>query len=146
MLFVVAMLSCGAIARAEIELPRPDPNQTISISAATASRWEQGAYEVWLLQRCQISQGLTVAKADDAVLWIKRSGEFGNRQNLVQTYLEGNVQIDYQRAGYPYKLAEKSWFGEFFSISPLEMRTPQPAAKPQTKPAVWQNAAARRDP
>ena len=104
--------------------------QTIVFGADQANRWNQGAYEVWILHgHCFLSQGLTTSRSDDAVLWVRRGGEFGNRQNLVITYLEGNVRIDYQRAGFPYQLTDNSWLGEFYSISPIEVRVQNPASR-----------------
>ena len=128
-------------------MPQPDENQSIVFGADQANRWNQGAYEVWILHgHCFLSQGLTTARSNDAVLWIRRGGEFGNRQNLVITYLEGNVRIDYQRAGFPYQLTDSSWLGEFFSISPIEVRVQNPQPEPAVKPDVYRNALAKRDP
>lgn len=138
----------GAInARAQIELPRPDKNETIEVAAQQAHRWTQGPYEVWWLTgQCSVKQGPTVAHSNEAVLWIKRTGEFGERQNFVTAYLEGQVQIDYQRAGFPYKLQDQAWYGEFFSTAPITIRTPSPQGEPAVKPAVFQRGLARRDP
>ncbi|MBS0209161.1 MAG: hypothetical protein JSS27_09425 [Planctomycetes bacterium] len=144
---LVVSLSCAAPLQAQIEPPRPDKNETIEISAQEAHRWTQGPYEVWWLTgQCALKQGATVARGNEAVLWIKRSGEFGDRQNFVTAYFEGQVQIDYQRAGFPYKLQDATWFGEFFSTAPVVVRTPPPRSEPAVKPAVFQRAQARRDP
>src|SRR5690606_36415237 len=116
-------------------------SEVISFTAAQAHRWDQGAYDVWLLRGdCAITQGHTTARANEAVLWVRREGEFGARRNLVITYLEGDVKIDYRRAGYPYQLADQSWLGEFFSTAPVEPRTPPPAGAPAVKPRVYHNA------
>jgi hypothetical protein len=148
-LLVVLWLSTllGSFARAQVELPPPDENQSIVFGADRAYRWNQGAYEVWILEgHCYINQGLTTARSNEAALWVKRSGEFGSRQNEVITYLEGDVKIDYQRAGFPYQLTDGSWLGEFSSISPIEVNVPSPQPEPAVKPDVYRNALAKRDP
>ncbi|HWB00766.1 MAG TPA: hypothetical protein VG713_19875, partial [Pirellulales bacterium] len=134
-------------ARGDVELPRPAAENAVEISAGQASRWMQGAYEVWLLSgNCTIKQGTMSTRSRDAVVWVKRSGDFGDRQNLVTAYLEGDVHIDYQRAGFPYQLDDQTWFGEFFSTANIELRTPPPLPEPAKKPAIYDRAEAKRDP
>jgi hypothetical protein len=141
------LLISASSLHAQVEPPRPDPSEAITIGADRASRWEQGAYEVWILSgHCYVNQGAIATRANEAVLWIKRGGDLRQRQDLVIAYLEGNVAIDYQRAGFPYHLNDKSWLGEFFSSAPLVIKTPKPEGEPATKPAVYQNALAKRDP
>ncbi len=133
--------------RADVELPRPDPQIGVSITADAAERWSQGAYEVWMLHgNCRLEQGTMKARSDEAVLWVKRSGEYGDRQNLVIAYLEGAVHIDYQRAGMPYTLDDTTWFGELFTTATVDLRTPKPGPEPQTKPPLFDRAMAKRDP
>ncbi len=133
--------------RVEVELPRPDPMLGVEISADTANRWTQGGYEVWLLRgNVAMTQGPMQTRSQEGVLWIKRSGDFGDRQNLVIAYLEGDVHINYQRAGMPFELKDNVWFGELFTTSQVTVRTPEPGPEPNPKPAVFQRADQRRDP
>jgi lipopolysaccharide export system protein LptA len=141
------LVASSAVLQAEVELPPPDENETISFSADRSNRWEQGQYEVWLLDgNVTLMQGVTSARSDQAVLWVKRSGDFGDRKNTVIAYLEGDVRITYQRAGFPYQLSDKSWFGQFDSSAPIDVRARNPQPEPQIKPPVFRNAIARRDP
>jgi len=135
------------IAMAEVELPRPDPNDPIVATADRATKWTQGTYDVWILQgHCSITQGFTTARGDEAVLWIRSETDPTTQRNFVMSYLEGNVQLAYSRAGYPYEVRDVTWLGEFFSKQPIQMKVPTPASEPQVKPPVYYNAQARRDP
>lgn len=147
-LVALALLLLGATPLvAQVEPPRPDPTETITIGADRANRWEQGAYEVWLLSgHVYVNQGAIATRANDGVLWIKRGGDLRQRQDLVIAYLEGNVTIDYQRAGFPYHLSDKTWLGEFFSTMSVQIKTPTPGPEPAVKPSVYQNGLAKRDP
>ena len=109
---------------------------SIVFGADKAHRWNQGAYEVWILRAsASSSQGLTEAHANEAVLWVKRGGEFGRRQNKVITYLEGSVHIDYRRAGFPYQVTDSAWLGEFMSMLPIEVRVQEPEPEPTAEAA-----------
>ncbi|HEY5314528.1 MAG TPA: hypothetical protein VIK18_18495 [Pirellulales bacterium] len=142
------LLACFAAGgRADVELPKPNENETISFGATTTHRWNQGAYEVWLLEgKCFVKQGEMNARSNEAVLWIKRSGNFANLQNTVTAYFEGDVHVDYQRAGFPYQLTDSTWLGEFYSIVPLSAQATNPQGEPPVKPPVYVHALARRDP
>ncbi|HEX4130508.1 MAG TPA: hypothetical protein VHZ24_10715 [Pirellulales bacterium] len=133
--------------RGDVELPRPAPENDISISADSAQRWNQGNYEVWVLRgNCALRQGPMTARSREAVFWILRTGEYAERQNLVIAYLEGDVHIDYQRAGFPYQLDDKTWFGELFNTATVDVRAASVTGEPKIKPPLFDRAAARRDP
>ena len=56
-----------------IEVPVVDPAETMTIRAGQASRWTEGAYDVWhLTGGATIAQGSVEAKAHEAVVWIER--------------------------------------------------------------------------
>ena len=134
-------------ALADVELPKPNENEAISFGATHACRWNQGAYEVWLLEgKCFVKQGEMNARSNEAVLWVKRSGKFAELQNTVVAYLEGEVHVDYQRAGFPYQLTDTAWLGDFYSSVPLDVKVVNPQGEPPAKPQVYANALARRDP
>jgi hypothetical protein len=150
--WLIAFSAGSATIKAEeIELPPPNPQETILIDAGRGSRWTQGAYDVWLLDgRCLIQQGATSARADQAVLWIERAGEFDGRRNRVIAYLEGNVRLENQAAPHRSRIEDRSWLGTFESIGPLDIRVRYPEPEPQVKPPVYARAQARleqnRDP
>jgi hypothetical protein len=93
-----------------------------------------------------VKQGEMITHGNEAVLWIKRSGTFANLQNTVIAYLEGDVHIDYQRAGFPYQLTDSTWLGEFYSTAPLDPHVTDPQREPPVKPPVYEHALTRRDP
>ena len=64
----------AAIAEAgHIEVPSADPTQSLSIRATQASRWTEGAYDVWhLTGGVRIAQGTTDVSAHEAVVWIEQ--------------------------------------------------------------------------
>lgn len=133
--------------RAEVELPKPNENEAISFGAQHACRWNQGAYEVWLLQgKCFVKQGEMNARSNEAVLWVKRNGNFADLQNTVIAYFEGDVHVDYQRAGFPYQLNDRAWLHEFYSTAPLDVQAANPQPEPPVKPPFYANALAARDP
>lgn len=157
----------ASAASAQIELPAGKPSEPIVVSAERANRWRQGQYDVWLLRgNCTIQQGANLCRSRDAVLWVKygepatadaagkeasdeRQKESGRHK--VIAYLEGDVQIEAGRRESPRQPplnspGDRGWLGRFYSISPLEFRTPPPGAEPPLKPTVYQNAIERRNP
>ena len=64
----------AAIAEAgHIEVPAANPRELLSIAATQASRWTEGAYDVWhLTGGVTIRQGQTEAEANEAVVWIEQ--------------------------------------------------------------------------
>lgn len=128
-------------------MPPVDPNDTIVIAAESAQHWIEGNYEVWLLNGdCLVQQGTTATHSQQAVLWVKQSGEFGARENRVIGYFEGDVGVDYQRGDAQARMQDESWLGDFYSTSPLRIHVAHPGPEPPVKPAVYQHALARREP
>ena len=116
-------------ALAQIELPAANLSEQIVVAADSASRWTEGAYEVYLLRgNCYVNQGLTYARSREAVVWIERGGVGGEPPHKAIVYLEGGVEINYQQAGADGKasgaatLTDKTWFGRFFSVRPIDVR------------------------
>lgn len=139
----------------QIDLPQPSVNDRITVSADRAHRWQQGAYDCWLLVgNVYINQGPLTTRAQSAVLWIQPGEKFGDEPTKIIAYLEDRVAIDYR---YPEDLGrrwgnaaahmeDKSWFGRFYSLAPLDIRLPQPHPEPQQKPPVFERGMARLDP
>ncbi|MDZ4781819.1 MAG: organic solvent tolerance protein OstA [Planctomycetia bacterium] len=132
---------------AEIELPRSQPWDSVYFAAPNGYRWQQGAYEVWWLTGgVDVKQGGVHGHAKEAVLWIKREGDFTNRHALAIAYLEGNVDFTYQNGGQPARVTDQSWLGEFSSTALMHVETPNIGSEPREKPAIFARGMARREP
>ena len=138
---------------AQVELPAGKLSDRIVVAADAGSHWVEGVYDVYLLHgNCLINQGLTYARSRDAVLWIERGGERGEPPHKVIAYLEGDVDINYRQGDAPGKaggaasLKDKSWFGRFYSVSPVDVQKMQLEAPPPQKPPVYEHAQANFDP
>jgi lipopolysaccharide export system protein LptA len=131
----------------EISLPRTDPNHPITVSADRAWRWEQGAYEVWLLEgNSEIRQGPAIARSHTAVLWIDRNNNSDQGQTKLIAYLETDVHLDFARQEGGAKLTDNSWLGRLHTNRDVEVRVPLVESEPSTKPAAYHRAVARRRP
>ncbi|MFV2067489.1 MAG: hypothetical protein ACC645_10950, partial [Pirellulales bacterium] len=152
---LVAIASGIAPALGQIVQVGTNRNDRIAIAADVASHWQQGAYEVWLLRgHCYINQGLTYARSQQAVLWIRRGDPRQGTPTKVIAHLEGSVTIDDHRPtgadASPgpriSRLADRSWFGRFHTFAPLNLQLPDAEGEPAVKPAIYQRGMARFDP
>ncbi|MBI2824542.1 MAG: hypothetical protein HYX69_07645 [Planctomycetia bacterium] len=137
---------------AAVNVPGANRNATIVIQADDAYRWEQGSHEVWILRgRCSVSQGAVSATSREAVLWIKRGEQFGQENNRVIAYMEGDVvvargtNLSKSAQGGNSEIHDETWLGTFNSIAPISLRLPAPGPEPNPKPTVYRNALARRN-
>lgn len=131
---------------AQTELPPPDPAAPIAVTAESAHQWWQGQYEVWVLRgNCRVMQDTTIARGDEAVLWVKRSGDLGSREHRVIAYIEGNVAIVAQHDDHDARLEDASWFGDFFSTTAVQIGVGDRQGEPHVKPAVYEHAIERRN-
>ena len=124
------------------ELPTPHAALPIEITAQSAQRWDDGPLDVWVLEgACRISQGPMTAQSDQAVVWISREGPPELMQHRVVAYLEGSVHVQYARSGAAAAVIEdESWFGEWVSAAPLDVRVAQQRGEPAVRPAVYRRA------
>lgn len=144
-----------------------DTGAPITLSADAASRWREGAYDVWLLEgRFSLNQGQHSARAQRAVLWIDREGALEGQLTKVIAYLEGAVMIDaaksddaraaaytstqavgpfsaQQKSSTSFRIEDSAWFGRFYTTRGLSLGTPPPTGKPQQQSPVYQRALAR---
>jgi hypothetical protein len=150
---LAAIVFSSIRASAQVELPPAKLSDRIEVAADGGSHWIEGSYDVYLLRgNCLVHQGLTYARAKEAVLWIERGGADGEPPHKVIAWLEGDVAIDYQPNGAPgaqqgaprpgAKLTDKTYFGRFYSALPVDVRPMPLSAPPATKPAVYAHAAA----
>lgn len=134
-------------ALAEIALPLPDPSQPLSISARQATHWEQGSYDVYVLEgACEIRQGMSTAASRDAVLWVLEESTPRGALTRVIAYLKGDVECEFVNDRGHGKLNDAAWLGEFETSAGIDLRLPTPTENPAEKPAVYDEALARRDP
>lgn len=141
------VVAIRASALAQLDLPEPPRGAPIAFGADRAHRWERGAYEVWWLEgNCFVHQGPAMARGDQAVLWVKRGGSFEAPEHLVIAYFEGNVSVRNDDPGSKFAMKDATWLGEFNSTASVEARTPTPKPEPATKPSVYLNGVARREP
>ncbi len=149
LLALLATCLLADFAHAQIELPAANPSQRVVIGSDSASHWTEGVYDVYLLHgNCLINQGLTYARSREAVVWIQQGDPSGEPPNKAIVYLEGDVTINYQQAEAQSKaagaatLADKTWFGRFFSFRPIDVQPGKLDQPPSARPAVYEHAMA----
>ena len=141
----LAIFFCSARAWAQVDVPEFDRTSSVDISADAGNRWQQGAYEVWLLRgNCRITQGKGAAQSREAVVWILRNEALDERPTNTIAYLEGDVVVT-QGAQGP-KLTDKTWFGRFQTHSDVRVRATRVAGQPDVLPAVFRRGMAKFDP
>ncbi|NOY42489.1 MAG: LPS-assembly protein LptD [Planctomycetes bacterium] len=153
LLFCVAPPTTGYAG--DIAPPAADPTQPITIAADWCSRWRQGVYDVYHLRgNCYINQGLTYARAPEAVLWVDHTGGTQKPTKII-AYLESatdkQVVVDYRQTADNDGKAlgqEKTstWFERFYTTAPLRLKLPQSAPEPATRPAIYDRGLAQFDP
>ena len=145
-LMLAMVLTSGSAARADnIDVPWSDGASAIEITAEAGNRWNEGAYEVWALQgNCIVRQGQGAARADQAVLWIRRQAS-ADRPQAVIAYLEGNVAIEAAQGRTKSRLTDKSWLGRLSTPRPIDVRAAEVAGQPDPMPDLYRRAMARRE-
>lgn len=145
------MIFASASSAAEIEPPVTSDALAVRVSAKSAHRWQQGAYDVWLLSGgVEIKQGEVIATASDAVLWIDRAASGSAEPSKIIGYLEHDVTVDYGRAserGEPQRLAriqDQTWFGRFHTRGQIDFNVPQVEGAPANSAVYARGMDARR--
>lgn len=138
----------------QIEVPAANPREVLRVEATQAARWTEGAYDVWhLTGGVTISQGATIARAHEAVVWLEQSSEtpaVGDDSQApplrsVLVRMAGNVRVesapaataaDEQRA----VVRDDRWAGRFWVIRDpqLDFASVVSAGK---KPAIYEAPA-----
>ncbi|MCA9102878.1 MAG: LPS-assembly protein LptD [Planctomycetales bacterium] len=150
-------------ARADIDLPPADLASPISLSADEGTTWQQGAYEIWHLRgHLEVAQGDTNAHADEAIVWIDRSGivadtptdePLASADRLTATptitklivYLEGNVVARHTSPGRPMEMTDRNWLARFYSQQPPRVNVARRLAASDQPLALFARARAARD-
>jgi hypothetical protein len=135
-------------AHAQVQLPGGHLADRVVVAADAASHWTEGSYDVYLLRgNCYVNQGLTYARSQQGVVWIERGGAHGEPPHKVIAYLEGDVTINYQQGESQTKaagaatLTDRSWFGRFYSLQPIDVRPAKLEPPPPARPEVYQRAS-----
>ena len=132
---------------AEVDLPKPDPDHPIVITAESAARWTQGAYEVWVLRgNCRVIQGRSSTGSNEGVVWIDRNSSPERRRSKVIAYLEGQVTVTAESDGAAATLTDKSWLGRLFTNAGVQVHVARVTDQPDAKPAIYYRGMSRRDP
>jgi hypothetical protein len=145
---VVVIIACSTgVALGDVELPEPNSAESVAVSADAANRWQSGSYDIWILRgNCRIQQGVSVARFQEAVLWIDRSEAEQKPERRIIAYLEGNVELARNDPTRPMKLQDKTWMGRFITKGEIQIYTGQVAGEPSVKPPIYERALERRNP
>ncbi len=144
---VAAILLLPATLFAEVNVPEGNNIDPIVISAMAANRWQQGAYEVWLLRgNCRLAQGDDVAVCQEAVIWIDHAAAATRERSKIIAYLEGDVGVRLVRDREPLEVHDQKWFGRFYTIHDVQVRAGVVAGKPTVLPRIYQRGMDRRNP
>lgn len=93
-----------------------------------------------------IRQGSDSASAQEAVLWIERSGLNSTEPSKVIAYLERDVAVDFSRHETKAQLADWSWLGRFQTTGQIEVEVPQVDGALNELPAIYHRGMAKRNP
>jgi hypothetical protein len=138
----------------EITGPAPRASAPIVVRAVQANRWQEGPTEVWMLRgECEISQDRQVARSRDAVLWVVRADPLSGEDSRIIAYLEGDVVVDYARAGAPHRetglrvqrVHDRQWLGRFSTSTEIDVQAPVTGFEPQVRPAIVERGLAARE-
>ena len=144
---IAILLLLPATLRANVNLPEGNNVDTIEITAQAANVWQQGAYEVWILQGdCRLKQGDDVAVCREAVFWIDRATVPTRERSKVIAYLEGNVNVRLVRDRRPVRIRDQKWFGRFFTGRDVHVRAGLVANRPDVLPGIYQRGINEWDP
>ena len=128
-------------------MPEGNNVDAIVISAQAANRWQQGAYEVWLLRGdCRLVQGNDVAVCQEAVFWIEHAPAGSHQRSKVIAYLEGNVGVRLIRDREPVEIHDQKWFGRFETLRDVQICAGVVAGKPDVLPGIYQRGMDARNP
>ena len=122
----------AAIAEAgRIEVPAGDPADPLAIRATQASRWTEGAYDVWhLTGGVRIMQGETLVSAHEAVVWIEQPHEHGSadgsdasgpKVRTVLVRMAGEVHLRSGGEDGAGQIRGPRWAGRFWTLRDPEL-------------------------
>ncbi len=154
-LIVCAILLSNLCSASDIGTGPSDPTEQLTVAADWCSRWQQGVYDVYHLRgNCYLNQGLTYARAPEAVLWIDRTQSPTKVIVYLEEQGEQRVAIDYRETGTAkhtlgHALGREqaaTWFRRLYTAKPLRLKLPTPVAPSTTRPEIYQRGLAQFDP
>ncbi|MBN2580245.1 MAG: hypothetical protein JXB10_14745 [Pirellulales bacterium] len=167
-LAIIFIIQTATRANAEVEFPEPDRKAAISVSAAEASRWKEGVYDVWWLRGdCRLQQGDCRAVCREAVLWINPADGMDNPESKVIAYFEGDVIFEKQhvskdgphnsphpgplpkgegtlRGSPTLRLTDQAFLERFVTYGGVQMNVPRIVGPPEAEPAIYRRGMQQR--
>ena len=167
-LVLIALAACCwplPTARAEVTQPVVAAQEAITIEAARGSRWQEGEYEVWLLDgNCSVQQGSLVGRSPAAVVWILRgepteqwlpanalddpfgataqpNSRLSGSLSKAVVYLEGGVEVRSDEAHSPQLLRDHTWLGRLQSIRDIRVNVARAEPPPAEMPSLVERGA-----
>lgn len=149
---LVGML-VSLVAEAQVDLPRPDLAEPITVTAASAERWQQGGYTVWHLRgEVALRQGANSWRGAEAMVWVDQPTRFDQPTKLI-VYLEAgdNAPARIEQYANDAKPTDKplarqqgpDWFGRLWSVGGIQWKTPPPGEEPSDQPAIYARGLTR---
>ena len=134
------------ISHAEIRLPKVNESLPITVNAPSAYRWIQGNYEVWVLQGgCDISQGVSKVKGQEAVIWVDRNSPLAEGKNKIIAYVE-QVEVSRTDGETTARVTDEKWFDRLYTTGQIRVDVPDIKGKPDSKPAIYDRGMTARSP
>ncbi len=154
-LLVVACLAFGIFQGSVFAEPAQSAStitEPITVAADWCCRWQQGTYEVWHLKgNCYINQGLTYARAPEAILWIDANRPADEPNRLV-VYMEASkaeqIVIDDPTSGAKQAKRQMlpTWFNRLETTGELRMKLPEPVISTPSPPQIYDRGLTQFDP
>lgn len=145
MLLAATMLG----ARGEVFLPRPADDPAIAITAAAATKWQEGVYEAWHLSGgCTFTQGANTVQANEAIVWVEPPAvDKPGEPHKVIIYAEpvaGQMILlsHHDPTGKSAKQNVPQWFGRWRTGPGVAWRVGRQSAPPPNAPAIHTRASA----
>ena len=126
--------------------------EPITVAADWCCRWQQGTYEVWHLKgNCYINQGLTYARAPEAILWLDANRP-ADQPNRLVVYMEASqaeqivVDDPTSSAQQAKRQTQPTWFKHLETSGELRMKLPEPVISTPKPPQIYTRGLAEFDP
>ncbi len=83
-----------AVAEDSAPTVNAQPSDAVRVEAEYSQSWQEGDTETWILRgRCLISQGGSVMRANEMVLWVTNDASGGGKH--INAFLDGDVRVEH---------------------------------------------------
>ncbi len=137
------------LARGEVFLPRPADDPAVAITAAAATKWQEGVYETWHLSGgCTITQGSNTVQAAEAIVWVEppdvaRPGESHKVIIYAEPAAGQMVALSHRDpTGQQARQDVQQWFGRWRTGPGVAWRVARQSTPPPNAPAIHTRASA----